>query len=62
MLALTALPFLLAFLIRFAMRTDNVLLVIGPAVGSVLGSVLGTCWHDHRTARWEARRGSEPLV
>ncbi|WP_158041296.1 hypothetical protein [Kocuria sp. CNJ-770] len=51
-------PFLLAFLIRHAVRTDNMLL----AIGLVVGSVLGTRWHDRRKARKKARRGSEPLV
>ena len=51
-MALIALPFMLAFLIWFAVRTDNVLLGIGLAVGSVLG----TWWHDKRGVRRQARR------
>ncbi|WP_165979713.1 hypothetical protein [Kocuria rosea] len=44
MLALIALPFLLAFLIWFAVRSDNVLLMIGLAIGPVIG----TWWRDKR--------------
>jgi hypothetical protein len=54
LLALIALPFLLAFLIWFAVRTDNVLLGIGLAVG-----VWGGMWLDgKRKARKRAQRGS----
>ena len=56
LLALIALPFLLAFLIWFAVHTDNVLLAIGLAVG-VWG---GMWWHDKRKARKKARRDSGP--
>ncbi|MGQ1798054.1 hypothetical protein ACT4S5_13090 [Kocuria oceani] len=37
LLALIALPFLLVFLVWFAVRTDNVLLGIGLAVGTGVG-------------------------
>ena len=53
LLALIALPFLLAFLIWFAVRTDNVLLGIGLAIGSVIG----TWWRDKRKARKKANAG-----
>ncbi|MEX5307615.1 hypothetical protein RF644_17860 [Kocuria sp. CPCC 205258] len=52
MVALISLPFLLAFLIWFAVRTDNVLLGIGLAIGSVIG----TQWRDKRKARKQARQ------
>ena len=55
-LAIIALPFLLAFLIWFAVRTDNVFLGIGLAIGSVIG----TWWRDRRKARKQARRDSVP--
>ena len=50
LLALISLPFLLAFLIWFAVRTDNVLLGIGLAIGSVIG----TWWRDKRKVRKKA--------
>ncbi|MEX5256664.1 hypothetical protein [Kocuria arenosa] len=56
LLALIAMPFLLAFLIWFAVRTDNVLLGIGLAVGSVIG----TSWRDKRKARKQARHDTGP--
>lgn len=46
-LALIALPFLLAFLIWFTVRTDNVVL----AVGMTVSAVVGTWWHDKRRSR-----------
>ena len=55
-LALIALPILLALLIWFAVRTDNVLLGIGLAVG-----MWGGMWLDgKRKARKKARRDSGP--
>lgn len=51
LLALISLPFLLAFLIWFAVRTDNVLLL----VVSVIGAVLGTWTGDKRRARRRQR-------
>ncbi|MEX5235999.1 hypothetical protein [Kocuria arenosa] len=51
LLALISLPFLLVFLIWFAVRTDNVLLGIGLAIGSVIG----TWWRDKRKARKKAK-------
>ena len=46
-LALIAFPFLLAFLIWFAVRTDNVAL----AIGMTISAVVGTWWHDKRKSR-----------
>lgn len=46
-LALIAFPFLLAFLIWFAVRTDNVAL----AIGMTISAVAGTWWHDKRKSR-----------
>ncbi|WP_272027655.1 hypothetical protein [Kocuria rosea] len=52
-LALIALPFLLAFLIWFAVRTDNVVF----AVGMTVSAVIGTWWHDKRKSRTKERVG-----
>lgn len=52
MLALIASPFLLAFLIWFAIRTDNVAL----AIGMTISAVVGTWWHDKRKSRARQRR------
>ncbi|MEX5303248.1 hypothetical protein [Kocuria sabuli] len=51
LLALISLPFLLAFPIWFAVRTDNVLLLIVSAIGAVLGTGTG----DKRRARRRQR-------
>lgn len=53
-LALIALPFLLAFLIWFAVRTDNVLLGIGLAVG-----VWGGMWLDGKRKARRRQRAEE---
>lgn len=58
LLALISLPFLLAFLIWFAVRTDNVLL----GIVSVVGAVIGTWISDKRKARKKARQVSESAV
>ncbi|MUN63815.1 hypothetical protein GMA12_11810 [Kocuria sediminis] len=50
--ALLAFPFLLAFLIWFAARTDNVAL----AIGMTISAVVGTWWHDKRKSRARQRR------
>ncbi|NVC25192.1 hypothetical protein E7Z53_17350 [Kocuria salina] len=53
LLALISLPFLLAFLIWFAVRTDNVLQMIG-----LMAVVWGGMWlDDKRKARKKANAG-----
>ncbi|GEO96817.1 hypothetical protein [Kocuria turfanensis] len=56
LLALIALPFLLAFLIWCAVRTDSVLLGVGLAVGVWGGMLLD----GKRKARKRARQDSVP--
>ncbi|MFI7744322.1 hypothetical protein [Kocuria rhizosphaericola] len=54
LLALIALPFLLAFLIWFAVRTDNVVLAIGLAVG-----LWGGTWLDGKRKARRRRRAED---
>ncbi|TDL46507.1 hypothetical protein [Kocuria rosea] len=52
-LALIASPILLALLIWFAVRTDNVVLLIVSVIGAVIGTWIG----DKRKARKKANAG-----
>ena len=57
LLALIALPFLLAFLIWFAVHTDNVLLVGLSAIGGLIGMRISGKWRVRR--RSQGRREVE---
>lgn len=52
-LALIALPIMLALLIWFAVSTDNVVLLIASVIGAVIGTWIG----DKRKARKKANAG-----